>query len=70
MVADTGPGIAKEVSANLFEPFTTSKLHGMGMGLSISKRLIEAHGGSIWAESPSSGGAAFHFELPIESIAT
>ena len=69
MVADTGPGIAKEVSAKLFEPFTTSKLHGMGMGLSISKRLIEAHGGSIWVESPSSGGAAFHFELPIEPIA-
>ncbi|WP_292269437.1 ATP-binding protein [Mesorhizobium sp.] len=48
-VADTGPGISDEIAANLFQPFVTSKASGMGIGLSISKRIIEAHGGKIAA---------------------
>ena len=64
MVTDTGPGIDPVVFPKLFEPFTTSKANGMGMGLSITKRLIEAHGGVITIESPVCGGATFHFSLP------
>lgn len=63
-VTDTGPGIDPVVFPKLFEPFTTSKANGMGMGLSITKRLIEAHGGVITIESPVCGGATFHFSLP------
>jgi two-component system sensor kinase FixL len=66
-VADTGPGIAQEVEAQLFQPFVTSKPQGMGVGLSICKTIVEAHGGRIWAE-PAPGGAghgtAFRFTLP------
>jgi two-component system sensor kinase FixL len=61
-VADTGPGIAPEIAARLFQPFVTSKQQGMGVGLSISRTIIEAHGGRIWAES-NSGGTIFHITL-------
>ena len=63
-VTDTGPGIDPVVFPKLFEPFTTSKANGMGMGLSITKRLIEAHGGVITIKTPVCGGATFHFSLP------
>jgi two-component system sensor kinase FixL len=63
-VSDTGPGIADEVAARLFKPFTTTKAGGMGIGLSISKRIIEAHGGEISAARNASGGATFRFTLP------
>jgi two-component system sensor kinase FixL len=64
-VADTGPGIADEVAARLFQPFVTSKVGGMGIGLSISKRIIEAHGGQISVSRNQSGGATFRFSLPL-----
>jgi len=64
IVSDNGPGIAPALAERLFEPFVTTKPHGMGMGLSVCRRLIEAHGGTIGAESPLGGGAAFHFRLP------
>jgi two-component system sensor kinase FixL len=62
-VADNGPGVAPEVAARLFEPFATGKADGMGIGLSISRNIIEAHGGDLWLETPASGGAVFHFTL-------
>jgi two-component system, LuxR family, sensor kinase FixL len=63
-VSDTGPGIADEIASQLFQPFVTTKAGGMGIGLSISKRIIEAHGGSIGVRRNSHGGATFSFTLP------
>jgi two-component system sensor kinase FixL len=63
-VSDTGSGIATEMLDRLFLPFSTSKPHGMGVGLSISKTIIEAHGGRIWAEAKAGGGTIFSFSVP------
>ncbi|MFL6846575.1 MAG: sensor histidine kinase [Allosphingosinicella sp.] len=63
-VADTGPGIDPEVAGQLFQPFVTTKRTGMGVGLSISRTIVEAHGGKIQAERNESGGATFRFTLP------
>jgi two-component system sensor kinase FixL len=62
-VADTGSGIAEDIMPHLFQPFITSKRHGMGVGLSISRTIVEGHGGRIWAEPNSGGGTVFHFTL-------
>jgi two-component system sensor kinase FixL len=65
-VRDTGPGVALERQAAIFEPFITSKKNGLGVGLSISRTIIEAHGGVIWCESDqSAGGAAFMVAIPL-----
>jgi len=64
-VADTGPGLSDEVKARLFEQFATTKPHGLGVGLSISRSIIEAHKGKIWAEPNPGGGAVFSFVLPL-----
>jgi two-component system, LuxR family, sensor kinase FixL len=64
-VIDSGAGITAEAAANLFKPFLTTKSYGMGVGLSISRTIIEAHGGEIWAENAPGGGAIFQFTLPI-----
>lgn len=63
-VCDTGVGISEEVAATLFQPFMTTKAQGMGVGLSISRSIIESHGGRIWAESNPEGGAIFKLTLP------
>jgi len=63
-IADSGPGISPDVRDNLFRPFVTTKRTGMGVGLSICRTIIEAHGGKIWAETNQSGGATFHFTVP------
>lgn len=63
-VADTGPGVPADVAERLFQPFVTSKGAGMGVGLSISRNIIEQHGGRIWAERNDEGGATFRFTLP------
>jgi two-component system sensor kinase FixL len=65
-VADTGSGISDEVADKLFQPFVTTKSSGMGVGLSISRTIAEAHGGKIWAERNGFGGASFHLTLPAE----
>lgn len=62
-VADTGPGISPDVAPQLFQPFVTTKPQGMGVGLSISRTIIEAHGGQIWTEPNAGGGAIFRFTL-------
>ncbi len=62
-VQDTGSGISPEVLKNLFKPFTTTKQSGMGVGLSISRTIVESHGGKIWAESTPGEGTIFHFTL-------
>ncbi|MGB0055946.1 MAG: PAS domain S-box protein [Methyloceanibacter sp.] len=66
-VADTGSGLAEEIAPRLFQPFVTTKPAGMGVGLSISKRIIEAHGGEMWAEPNPGGGTLFHFTLEPSS---
>lgn len=63
-VADTGTGLAPEISAQLFQPFITTKRQGMGVGLSISRTIVEAHGGSITARPNPEGGTVFGFTLP------
>ena len=62
-VADTGSGLAPEVAQQLFQPFFTTKRHGMGVGLSISKTIVEAHGGRMWADANPGGGTVFHLTL-------
>jgi two-component system, LuxR family, sensor kinase FixL len=66
-VADTGIGIAPEISAQLFQPFVTTKRQGMGVGLSISRTIIEAHGGTIAPRPNPDGGTIFSFTLPAVS---
>jgi C4-dicarboxylate-specific signal transduction histidine kinase len=67
-VIDWGPGIPPENIAHLFEPFFTTKSNGMGMGLAISRTIIEAHGGKIWCENIDPRGAVFKFTLPVKNI--
>jgi two-component system sensor kinase FixL len=62
-VADTGSGIAPEMTSQLFQPFVTNKRHGMGVGLSISRTIVEAHGGQIGVEPNPAGGTVFRFTL-------
>ena len=64
-VSDTGSGIPADKLAHVFDPFFTTKPNGMGMGLPISRTIIESHGGRFWAENNSREGATFHFTLPI-----
>ncbi len=62
---DSGPGISDEHAARLFEPFFTTKKDGMGLGLTISRSIIEAHEGRLWFTPNPGGGVTFHFTLPV-----
>jgi signal transduction histidine kinase len=64
-VTDRGHGILPQAESKLFDAFYTTKSEGMGMGLSISRSIIEAHNGTIYAANVAEGGARFCFELPI-----
>jgi PAS domain S-box-containing protein len=64
-VCDTGPGIPDERLPQLFEPFWTTKQDGLGMGLSITRTIVEAHGGRVWAENNPGPGATFRIALPL-----
>jgi signal transduction histidine kinase len=66
-VVDNGAGVGDEMIGRLFEPLTTSKREGLGLGLSISASIVEAHGGRLWLESTSPQGTDFRFSLPLES---
>jgi two-component system sensor kinase FixL len=63
-VADSGPGIAPEIATRLFQPFVTTKPYGMGVGLSISRSIVEGHGGQIAVEPNAGGGTVFRFTMP------
>jgi signal transduction histidine kinase len=63
-VSDSGPGVLPERLPRLFDPFFSTKKEGMGLGLSIARSLIQAHGGQLWAENNPGGGATFRFALP------
>jgi two-component system sensor kinase FixL len=64
-VTDTGSGIAPSIESQLFQPFVTTKRDGMGIGLSVCRTIVEAHGGRLWVEPSSEPGCIFRFTLPI-----
>jgi len=64
-ISDNGPGLQAIPASRIFDPFVTTKRKGLGVGLSISKTIIQAHGGRIWGEFPPKEGAVFHFTLPL-----
>jgi signal transduction histidine kinase len=63
-VTDAGMGIPPHDLERIFEPFVTTKAHGMGLGLAICRSIAVAHGGRLWATNNAERGATFHFELP------
>jgi signal transduction histidine kinase len=65
-VRDTGLGLRPESLPRLFEPFYTTKPEGMGMGLSICRSIVEAHGGRLWASACEPRGALFQFTIPAD----
>lgn len=64
-ISDSGPGMDPETARRIFDPFFTTKPRGIGMGLAVSRSLVEAHGGQLWFDSQSGAGASFHFTLPF-----
>jgi C4-dicarboxylate-specific signal transduction histidine kinase len=69
VVDDSGLGLDPRYSSSMFDAFFTTKNDGIGMGLTISRSIIEAHGGRLWAEQGSHKGASLRFTLPIASVA-
>ncbi len=67
-IADSGPGLSPEIRDRLFQPFVTTKESGLGIGLSICRVIIEAHGGRLWAEDNPAGGTIFRFTIPCSPI--
>ena len=66
-VQDSGVGLRPEIESRIFEPFFTTKPQGIGMGLSISRSIVESHRGRLWAEPGRSGGSLFQFTIPLDS---
>jgi nitrogen fixation negative regulator NifL len=65
IVQDSGPGIDEKTMHRIFDPFYSTKTKGLGMGLAISRAIVESHGGQLWCESAHGAGASFHFTLPL-----
>jgi signal transduction histidine kinase len=68
-VSDSGTGITTEPIDAVFQPFVTSKRHGLGLGLAICRSIVDAHGGRLWAVNNHGGGATFHVLLPLPGVA-
>ncbi len=68
-VSDTGVGLPPQQADQIFDAFFTTKVHGTGMGLRISRSIVESHGGRLWATGNSPRGASFHFTLPTKAEA-
>jgi len=68
VVRDTGVGLSAEEAPRIFDAFVTTKSSGLGLGLSISRTIVESHGGRIWAESGGEHGAVFHVSLPVSHV--
>ena len=66
-VSDTGVGLPPQQADQIFNAFFTTKVHGTGMGLRISRSIVESHGGRLWAGANSPRGASFHFTLPTKT---
>jgi len=69
-VRDTGPRLAPDSLSRIFEPFYTTKVEGMGMGLAICRSIVEAHGGRLWVAACKPHGTLFQFMIPAEQAAT
>ncbi len=67
-VSDTGPGIPPDKLKEIFDPFFSTKEKGMGMGLSIARTIVEAHGGQLTAENRAGRGAMFRMRLPLATL--
>lgn len=67
-VSDTGIGLPPAKAERIFDAFYTTKAQGSGMGLAISRSIVEPHGGYLWAPANDGLGASFHFSLPIEHL--
>ena len=68
-VTDTGRGLSRDLAEKVFDSFFTTKAQGLGVGLALSRRIVEAHGGRLWVESDGRSGATFGFTLPVEGTA-
>jgi two-component system, LuxR family, sensor kinase FixL len=65
-VRDNGPGVEEQLATRLFDPLATSKQEGLGLGLSISASIVEAHGGRVWLHSSDAGATEFRFSVPLD----
>ncbi len=68
-IVDTGAGFMEDGKKHVFEPFVSNKVHGMGVGLTISHSIVEAHYGELWGEPNPDGGAILSFTLPLADYA-
>jgi signal transduction histidine kinase len=68
-ISDTGVGLPADNTERIFDAFHTTKAQGTGMGLAITRSIVESHGGRVWATANQGSGATFHFTLPVEAEA-